>query len=221
MYTQQRIVKTVGLLFLLQMTTAVISYSVILEPILNQEDYLLRLAEKANLVRLAMCLDLICGLSVFGIAVLLYPIFKTYNERIALWYAGLRLNELICFVISGMLLLTLLTMSLNLAGAGSSPSEAYSLLAQYLLHARGSTQNLSLFVYCFGTSMFYYLLFQTKLIPRFISIWGLLGVLLLFVEITANIFKTSVGGLLIMMPLGLNEVFLGIWLIVKGFDQNS
>lgn len=212
-------IRIVGILFLVQLTTAILSYSVILDPILYRDGFLTSLFENANLVRIAMLLDLVCGLSVFGIAILLYPILKKYNERIALWYVGLRLNELIAFVIAGILLLTLL--SLGIAYQEADPSEVghLKLLAKYLLKARGSTQNISLWIYCFGTSLFYFLLFRARLVPRFISVWGLVAVGLLFVEITANIFGRSAGGMIIMMPLGLNEIFLGLWLIVKGFNE--
>ncbi len=211
--------KIVGTLFLVQMTTAVLSYSVILDPILHGADFLKSMSENATLVRMAMLLDLSCGLSVFGIAIMLFPILKRYNERIALWYVGLRLNELIAFVIAGILLLALLSMSRSYQQVEVAEMGYFKVLAKYLLVMRGSTQNISLWLYCFGTSLFYYLLFRTRLIPRFIPIWGLIGVLLLFAEITSNIFGGSIGGIMIMMPLGLNEIFLGIWLIVKGFND--
>ncbi|MEO9804008.1 MAG: DUF4386 domain-containing protein [Reichenbachiella sp.] len=212
-------VRIIGVLFLLQITTAIVSYSVMLDPILYDLNFIQLLAANEVTVTVAMILDLICGLSVFGIAVLLFPILKKYNERIALWYVGLRLNELVTFVIGGVMLLTLLSLSKTYQEADSSSLDSMAILAKSLLRARGNTQDISLFIYCFGTLMFYYLLFQTKLIPRFISVWGLIGVVLLFVEITANIFKTSAGGMMIMMPLGLNEIFLGFWLIFKGFDE--
>jgi len=219
MKSNKKSIRIVGILFLVQMTTAILSYSVILEPILYKQDFIKFLSSNSFQVTIAMFLDLACGLSVFGIAILLFPILKKYNERIALWYVGLRLSELLTFVIGGILLLTLLSISLDYGQAEPSDVIHFKILAKYLLNARGNTQNISLLIYCFGTSMFYYLLFYTKLIPRFITVWGLISVALLFAEIISNIFNESLGGMMIMMPLGLNEIFLGIWLIVKGFNE--
>ena len=102
----------------------------------------------------------------------------------------------------------------------ATPESSYlETLARFLLKARGSTQDLSLIGYCVGTPLFYYLLFRSKLVPRFISVWGLVGVTLLFVEIASNIFGRSAGGMIIMLPLGLNEVFLGVWLMARGFNE--
>ena len=68
--------------------------------------------------------------------------------------------------------------------------------------------------------MFYILLFQSRLLPRFISIWGLLGVVLLGAQILSSIFGSSLGGIVMMVPMGMNEIFLGVWLIVKGFNPS-
>lgn len=211
--------KFVGALFLVQMIAASVSHSAMLAPILYGENFLVSVSAKPTTVIVAMLLDLICGLSVFGISVLLYPVLKKYNESIALWYVGLRLNEWICLTISGILLLTILSISKEFVQTGM---QNYNLqtLAKYLLKARGFTKILMLLGFCFSAAMFYYLLFKSKLLPQFISIWGMIGIVLLFIEVMSNIFGHSIGGILIMLPMGLNEIFLGMWLIIKGFDTN-
>lgn len=202
------------------MTTAVLSYSVILEPILYKTNFLNELAMNSNMIIMAMLLDLICGASVFGIAILLFPILKHFSERVALWYVGQRLTELMGFIVSGILLLTVLKIGQDLTNGSVTESSNLEEIAIYFRNARGNIQNISLLIYCLGAWSFYGLLYYSKLIPRFISLWGLLGVTLLFIEILSNVLGTSVGGIMIMMPLGLNEIFLGIWLIFKGFNQD-
>jgi uncharacterized protein DUF4386 len=215
------IARSIGVLLIAQMTAAVLSYSVILPPILHKKDFLDSLSINSTLVTIAMLLDLAVGLSTFGIAVLLYPVLKKYSERMALWFLGLRLNEVINYVIGGVLLLTVLSIGVDYQQVDPSEAEHFEILSTYLLRARGNTQLIGLLIYCFGTSMLYYLLFHTKLIPRFISVWGLIGVILLFAEVISNIFNESLGGLIIMMPLGLNEIFFGIWLIIRGFNPTQ
>ena len=222
MKSTQNIVRIVGVLFIVQLTAAIISYSVILEPLLQQSSFLEQLASNSTNVIVAVLLDLVTGATVFAIAVLLYPILKDFSERVALWYAGQRLTELMGLMLSGVLVLTLLNIGqdIDTSSTASSASHLES-LAIYLRKARGSVQDINLLIYSLGAWSFYGLLFYAKLIPPFISAWGLIAVTLLFIEIMANVFGTSAGGMLIMMPLGLNEIFLGVWLIFKGFDQTK
>ena len=215
----KKITRFVGVLFLVQMIAASVSHSAMLAPILREEDFLTSISTNSTTVTFAMLLDLLCGLAVFGISVLLYPILKKYNESIALWYVGLRLNEWICLMISGILLLTILSISRDFVQTGLPANSYLQALGKYLLDARGFTKILMLLGFCLSGIPFYYLLFKEKLLPRFISIWGMIGIGLLFIEVVSNIFGHSVGGILIMLPMGLNEIFLGIWLIVRGFNM--
>ena len=67
--------------------------------------------------------------------------------------------------------------------------------------------------------LFYYLLYRSKLVPRFISVWGFIAVVLVLAWNLVEIFGISVSfGMILALPMILNEIFLGIWLIVKGFD---
>ena len=213
--------RIVGVLFLVQMITASVSHSAILVPLLFGNDFLIAVSENSNKVIAAMLLDLVCGASVFGIGVMLFPILKKHSEPIALWHLGLRLNEWVMLTISGIFLLILVAIG-NEYVTASMPEHSYlQVLGKYILKARGFTKILMLLGFCLSAFMFYYLLFKSRLLPRFISIWGLIGVLFLCAEVVSNIYGQSLGGIMIMLPMGLNEIFLGIWLIVKGFNSSA
>ncbi len=221
MNAYQNAARIVGVLFLIQMIASVISHSVMLVPILYGDNFLVNVSVNSNKVISAMLIDLACGASVFGIGVMLFPILKKHSEPIALWHLGLRLNEWVTLTISGILLLTLISISKDYAQAGLSDQADLHNLGKYLLKARGYTKILMLLGFCLSAISFYYLLFTSNLVPRFISIWGLIGVLLLSLEVVSNIYGSSIGGIMIMLPMGLNEIFLGIWLIVKGFNPSA
>ena len=157
--------RIVGILFLVQMTAASISHSAMLVPVLYGKNLLADVFINANLVATAMMIDLICGLSVFGISVLLYPILKKFNESIALWYVGLRLNEWVCLTISGIFLLTIISISRDYAGAGTAEQPMLQTVATYLLKARGYTKILMLLGFCFSAVLFYYLLLKKNWFP--------------------------------------------------------
>jgi len=220
MKSNRNIAILVGILFIVQMITAVISIQFILDPILKDGNFLSELASNTKMTTFGMLLELICGISVFAIAVLLFPILKQFNERVAIWYVGQRVTELVCFMVSGIVILTLLKISQDILNKSIVESTHLKTIANTLLNVRVNIQIISLLIYCFGAWSFYGLLYYSKIIPRFISVWGLLGVTLLFIEVLSNTFDISVGGILIMIPLGLNELFLGFWLILKGFNIN-
>lgn len=223
MILDKNLIKWAGILLLVQMSTAILSYSVILDPILfGTKDFLPEVASHANQVKIAALLDFTTTLVYFAFAIMLFPILERYSKRIALWFAGIRLSEFVTLTISGIFLLTLVSISNSYVEA-SSQTSMLGILGRQILHARTHTQNLNLLAYCFGTIMFFYLLFTSRLVPRFISIWGMIGVLGIFTEIMLSIFGYSSGSLVYILglPMGLNELFLGIWLIVKGFNNHQ
>lgn len=69
-----------------------------------------------------------------------------------------------------------------------------------------------------------YSLYRTKLVPRFLSVWGLVGAALMFVAgllglLGRDPFSTTV--IALAAPLAINEMVLAFWLIIKGFDSTS
>jgi hypothetical protein len=115
--------------------------------------------------------------------------------------------------------MTLLSVNKGYVHANVSDQEYLLTLGTYLLKARGITKILMLLGFCLSGTLFYYLLFVSKTDPRSITVWGLIGIVFLFAEVVSTIFGRSLGGIVLMLPMGLNEIFLGIWLIIKGFDK--
>ena len=212
-----------GLLILVQLTAAIISHSVILEPLLyDSNDFLVAFSENSTPAKIAVLLDFIVGASWFAASVLLFPILKQFNERVALWFTGIRLAEFVTLIMGGIIVLAILFTSQKYVGGNTSDGSNLMSMGELLRYSRGSTQNLSLLAYSMGSLLLYYLLFRTKLIPRFISILGFVGVAGLLVDTLLSIFGYYTGELMyfIMLPMGLSEILLGLWLIVKGFNLN-
>ncbi len=130
----------------------------------------------------------------------------------------MRVIEFAAIVVAGIFVLTLFSVSQAYVQEGISESPHFQALGTTFRRGFDWAKNMSIIVYCLGAFMFYYLLFISKLVPRFISIWGLIGVILLFLEMILLTFGDSLR-MILMMPIGLNELFLGIWLMVKGFDR--
>jgi hypothetical protein len=81
-------------------------------------------------------------------------------------------------------------------------------------------------VFPLGAMMLYAVFYQSKLIPRWLSVWGLIGVTLhLFVTGLAGMFgltnSMSTVQSVLALPIFLQELVMAIWLILKGFDASA
>jgi hypothetical protein len=72
------------------------------------------------------------------------------------------------------------------------------------------------FPYGLGALIFYFTLFQSELIPRWLSVWGLIGATLLLAMGLLRMFGHPV--VYLAIPLILNELVLAVWLMVFGFN---
>ena len=76
---------------------------------------------------------------------------------------------------------------------------------------------LTAIVFSLGSLMFYYLFYQSRLIPRWLSVWGLVGAVLYLAWPLLALFGHGFG--LLMLPLAVAEIVLAVWLIVRGLDS--
>jgi hypothetical protein len=188
--------------------------------VINAPDYLLNLQPIQTRLITGVLLELINDAAVIGIAVLLFPLLKKQSEGLALGYVCFRVVEVVTLVISKMGTLSLLTLSREYLAAGA-PDAAYFRALDALVQAERSwSGTLTAVFFILGALILYALLYRAKLVPRFISVWGLLAVAAL---ITANLLAVpdlTQGfhpAMLLYFPIVLNELFLALWLIVKGF----
>jgi len=75
-------------------------------------------------------------------------------------------------------------------------------------------------VFALSALMFNYLLYQSKLIPRWLSVWGLIGATLLLAEGLLGMFDLTISTFL-AAPIAVQEMVLAAWLIVKGFNSSA
>ncbi len=209
--------KIVGALFL----TVMISYTigtVLIDSILNAPDYLVNISAHKTQIITGALFELINGIAYIGIAILVFPILKQINESLALGYVCFRILEFAMQIISDISPLLLTTLSQEFISAGALEASPFHALGSLLLAQRYWANQMVFITYCLGAFIFYYLMHQLKLIPRFLSVWGLIGVPLVFISIILDIFGFN-PGLIIGALMGLNEIVLGIWLMIKGFNS--
>jgi hypothetical protein len=222
MNTSRKIAIMVGALFLFSNVTFLLGAFVFVEPILGAPDYLTLASANRTQVVLGALLELVNGIAYVGIAVLVFPILRQRFESMALWYVGFRIIEFVMQTLSDISPLSLLTLSEEFVRAGAPESSSFQALGTLLLAERYWAFQMVTIALVLGALMFYYMLYQSRLIPRFISVWGLIGALAVLATAMLDTFGISPGSLEFLGVLMLlNELFLGVWLIVKGFNPSA
>ncbi len=207
----------VGVLFI----TATVAYSIgmlILDPILSSSDYLTKFSENENQIILASFLILIDAVAVGGIGIVIYPILKKRNETVAFAYAGARIVECVFFIVNAIGILTLSTLSQEFTKAGAPDDSHYQTLGTLLLEASDWAFIFGFYVaFTISSLILNFFLYKSKLVPRWLSGWGFVGALSLWVYYLLQFLNISYVEIL-FLPIALQEMVFAVWLIVKGFN---
>jgi hypothetical protein len=225
MNSNKKAAKIVGVLFILAAVTAIIGL-ILYDPILKGPDYLIKGNEHSNKVILGAFMELILVVSAVGTATTMFPFLKKYNETIALWHVCFRFLEAVVITVGIISVLSLLTLSREFVAAGSPDVAAYQVSGTLLKAVHDWTFLLGPnFMLGINTMMYSYILFKSKLVPRFIPILGMTGATLIFICALLVMFgvieQLSVWGAILALPVFANEMILAVWLIVKGFNESA
>lgn len=216
MGTQRSTARIVGVLFIVASATA-IAGGLLMVPA-TETGFLADAAGHEAQVVFGALLEFALAVSVFAIAAMLYPILKRESEGLALGYMGLRTLEgalILAGTVAGLLTLTLSK------GFGPDGASGVQPLGEILLGAREWTYWLGpMAMFSLGALTLYYLLYRSRLVPMWLSLWGFGGALLLLSSALLEMFGQALGGwqAVFTAPIGLQEMVLAVWLIVKGFD---
>jgi hypothetical protein len=148
--------------------------------------------------------------------VLMFPLLKPHSERMALGYLASRIVDAVFIAVMVLFLLLQIPLGseyLKAAAPGASYLQSLSTIfvqaSQYAYQIGMSALGLSGLMLC-------YTLYKAKLVPTFFALWGLIGYAIIFAGMLSEMMGSGLG-LASSLPGGLWEVFMGIWLIVKGF----
>jgi len=211
----------VGGLFIIALVFDIIGRG-IYEPIIKAPDFLDITYPNKLKVIVGILFEFICAPAILLIPIVLFPIFRKVNESLALGYVGFRALEGILFIYMVINSLSIISLSQSYLN-DTVINTSYLITLGHSIHSQLEwTTLIYIIVFTLGALMFYSLLFRSKLLPRFISIWGLIAASILLVF--------AVLGMLYVIPvanammyggslIALNEITLSIWLIIKGFNQ--
>ena len=210
----------VGALFLIAMVTSLLG-GVWLESITGAPDYLVELSSQKTQVVSGVLLELVNCIAVVGIAAALFPLMRVHNEALAAGYLGTRVIEAVVLSVAAISPLLLVTLSQEYVAAGAPDAAYFQTAGALVMAARENLASLLTPVFfSLAALLLYYFLYRSRLVPRLIPVWGFIAVVALFTWNLLEAFGLSVSaGMVFALPMILNEIFLGIWLLVKGFNS--
>jgi hypothetical protein len=120
-------------------------------------------------------------------------------------------------------LMSLLTLGQQFGTAGSVNHTSLQTIGNLLVSIRDHAALVAVFAFCVGAFMYYYLLFQSRLIPRWLSGFGIVAIILLNTACVLALFSGNriTSYITLAAPIAVQEIILGVWLIVKGFNPSA
>ncbi len=192
----------------------------------RSSDYLVEISANGNQVTSGALLLLIAAFTSASIAIALYPVLKKYSEGLALGAVGFRLIEGVFYIVGILGLVLLLTLSQEFVQAGTPDASGYQILGTLLLAGREWVGfGIAPTAFGLGSLMYYSVFYQTELIPRWLSGWGLAAAVLCMVAgvsvMSGLISPLSTIHIVLNLPIALQEMVMAVWLIVKGFNPSA
>jgi len=217
----RKIAVITGVLFIIATLTGPILASPLI-PDLTGTDYLTRVSAHPNQVAAGVLLSIIAYLACAGIAVAMYPVLKKWNAGLALGSVIFRTIETAFYLVGLLCLLSLLTLGQQFTTAETADRTSLQAIGNLLVLVRDNAALVAVFAFCLGAFMYYYLFFQSRLIPRWLSGFGIVAIILMMAACVLALFSGNriTSYIPLAAPIFLQELVLAVWLIVKGFNPS-
>jgi hypothetical protein len=217
--SNRKIAIFVGVLYLAGMVFG-IAGNILVQSSLSIPEYLASISDNSLKIAIGAMFMLMTSAWDATHGILMFPILKQNNERIALGYLGFRIVNAVFLAIQVLFILLLIPMGKEYADAGNHDSYNMQLLSKLFIHANLYAYQLAMLFVGLASVFLCYALYQAKLVPRFIAMWGLIGYSALFGGSILEILGFDMH-LIHTVPGGLWELFTGVWLIAKGFNSRN
>ena len=225
MNTNRKTAVIVGVLYIIGTVAGILSV-VFSTPILNGPDFLSKVSANENQFIIAALFVLLMGLSLALVPVMLFPILKRQNEALALGYIVFRgALETVTYIAMVITWFFLLILSREYGAAGAPDTSYFQTLGALFLKGNDLISTILVIVFSLGALMLYYLLYRSKLIPRWISVWGFIAITMHLVTSFLILFQLmspfSTINMVVNFPIFLQEMVMAVWMIVKGLNPSA
>jgi hypothetical protein len=211
-----------GALFIIASVAALLA-SAVEHPVLTGTDNLAKIAENAGQVSAGGLLELLEAGTSAGIAIALYPVLRKRSEGLALGAVALRTLEAAMYAVGGVITLSLLYLARQHGPATALSDAGIQSIGDALIGVRQSATLAGAYAYIAGALMYYSVFYRYRLVPRWLTGWGIAAEFpLLTACLLATFGRTPVTSYtLLVLPVAIQEYVLATWLIFKGFASSA
>ena len=165
---------------------------------------------------------LMMGISLVAMTVFLYPVMRKASKELAMGMVLFRgALEGVFYFLSTLTFLTLIAVGNTYVATGSD-SAVLQTIGNLLYQFETLKAPVSSIVFLIGATCIYLTFYRTRLIPRWLSVWGFIGVATSLAAALLNFFHTDPGiGFYLEMVIAPQEILMALWLIVKGFNRSA
>jgi len=221
MNSTRRIAVVAGVLFVLATASSLVAATFV--PALAGADYLTGVSLRTNGMGVAALLYVAAAFGSVGIAISLYPVLRRFGAGLALGSVVFRSLEAAFYMVSVVCLLSLLQVGRQYATAAGGDRATLLAVGDTLVGIRDHATVVAVLAFCLGAFLYYTVFFQSKLVPRWLSGWGIAAIVLMFVACVLALFSNNpiTGYVLLVLPIAVQEMVLAVWLIAVGFGPSA
>jgi hypothetical protein len=211
--------RIVGLIYLAGMVVG-IGGNVFIQSLLGAPDHLSTIAANGMLLALGAVLWLftVAGDAAHGI--LMFPVLKPHSERAAVGYLGARIIDATFIAVMALLILIQIPVGIEYLNAGSPDTSYLQALSTVLTKANLYAYEFAMITVGVAGLILCFMFYRAQLVPRLLAIWGLIGYAILLLGSVLQVLGLNLNSIH-ATPGGLWELFIGVWLIAKGFSASS
>ena len=185
-------------------------------------DLLRIVAAQSTRITAGSFLILMMGISLMAMTVFLYPIFRKDSKELAMGmilFRGALEGTFYFLSVLGFLALVVLGNEYIITGADSAALQS---MGNVLYWFQGRLAPTGSILFLVGAVCLYISFYRTRLIPRWLSVWGFIGTVLWLASQLLKFFSMDSGiGFYLEMVLAPQEIVMAVWLIVKGFNRSA
>jgi len=221
MNSTRRIAVVAGVLFVLATASSLVAATFV--PALAGADYLSGVALHVDGMAVAALFYVVAAFASVGIAISMYPVMRRSAAGLALGSVVFRALEAAFYMVAVVCLLSLLEVGRQYATATGADRTALLAVGDTLVGIREHASVVAVLAFCLGAFLYYALFFQARLVPRWLSGWGIVAIVLLLIACVLALFSSNpiTGYVALALPLAVQEMVLAVWLIVVGFGPSA
>ena len=220
MNSDRKAARIVGVLLLIIFALGVTVFQVLQGPTLFSDDFLTSTSLHSSEIVLSVLLLFLSGTFDVLIAIIILPILNRSSERLGYLYVVSCIVGFIIMTVDNVSVIAMLEVSREYAIADSSNLESLKAIGNVYFQKHWWTHHLYMLISCLPVFVLFYAMYFAKLIPRSVSLFGMLAAILMFIEMLLTILGNGIS-MNLLLPIALVQLVFPIWLLIRGFSSST